>query len=250
MNALLFLLIGLQFPEVLDGIEDRAAGTLAFAAGAIVLALLGLRLAWMLAMAPFVARATDDDEPQHRSIVRREQIVMGWSGMRGALSLAAALAIPLSAGGAAFPDRSLVIFLTYTTILLTLIPPALTLPALLRRLGLAETDARRREATEARRRLAHAALHRLESLAGEEEISEAAADRLRGIQEARLERLETALDGTRTNGGDDDGDRRVRRELVAAQRRQLAELRREGLPADAAREIQRELDLDESRLGG
>ena len=247
LNALLFLLVGFQFSAVVDGIEGRDALTLAVAALAVAVAAVALRIAWMLVMTPFVARAADGDPD--RPTLRREQVVMGWSGMRGALSLAAALAIPLRTGGQPFPERSLVIFLTYTTILLTLVPAALTLPALLRRLGLAQSDARRRQATEARRRLAHAALERIEGLAGHEELPEPAANRLRGIQEARLQRLEAALDGDREGPEEPGAERRARRELVAAQRRELAQLRRDGLPADTAREIQRELDLEESRLG-
>jgi CPA1 family monovalent cation:H+ antiporter len=252
LNAVLFLLVGLQFSDVIDGIEGRDAVTLAGAAAAVAGVIIALRLAWMLTMTPFVARATEDDQPPQRATVRREQLVMGWCGMRGALSLAAALAIPLQAtGGGPFPARSLVIFLTYTTILLTLVPAALSLPVLLRRLGLAETGARRRETIEARRRLAHAALEQLEALAGDDSLPEATVNRLRGIHEARLERLESQL------GDDDDerahrtGDeRRARQELLAAQRRELAELRGGGLPADTARELLRELDLEESRLSG
>ena len=249
LNALLFLLVGLQFSAVVNGIEGRDAATLVLAALALGAAVVALRIAWMLVMVPFVARAAADGDARSRAIVRREQLVMGWSGMRGALSLAAALAIPLLAGGAPFPDRSLVIFLTYTTILLTLVPAALSLPALLRRLGLAQSEDRRREATEARLRLGHAALERLEALAGEEELPEGTANRLRDLHEARLRRLESALGGDRVDRQRSGGDQRARRELVNAQRRKLVELRRGGLPADTAREIQRELDLEESRLG-
>jgi Na+/H+ antiporter len=249
LNALLFLLVGLQFSAVINGIEGRDAGTLILAAVVVGAAILGLRLAWMLTMTPFAARAAADGDPPDRGTLRREQLAIGCSGMRGALSLAAALAIPLRAGGGPFPERSLVIFLTYTTILITLVPPALALPALLRRLGLAQSEARRREATEARRRLAHAALERLEALARDEELPEGLANRLRGIQQARLERLESALGEEEDR---DDGktatEQRARAALLSAQRRQLAELRRDGLPADTAREIRRDLDLEESRL--
>ena len=244
LNAFLFLLVGLQFSAVIDGIEGRDAGTLILAAAAVGAALVSLRIGWMLTMSPFVARAA---EAQDRRSLRREQLVMGWSGMRGALSLAAALGLPLEAAGHPFPGRSLVIFLTYTSILITLVPPALTLPPLLRRLGLAQSEARRRETTEARRELAHAALERIERLAREEELPEPAAERLRGVYETRLHRLESSL------GGDDDGssgtDRDARHAIVEAQRTQLARLRREGLPADIARELRRDLDLEESRLG-
>ncbi len=244
LNAFLFLLVGLQFSSVIDGIEGRDAGTLILAAAAVGAGLIALRVMWMLTMSPFVARAA---EAPDRRTLRREQLVMGWSGMRGALSLAAALALPLASDGDPFPARSLVIFLTYTTILITLVPPALTLPPLLRRLGLAQSEARRRETNEARRDLAHAALERIERLARNDELPEGAAERLRGVYETRLHRLESTLDG------DDDrssgGDRNARHGIVEAQRTQLARLRREGLPADIARELRRDLDLEESRLG-
>ncbi len=246
LNGLLFLLVGLQFSAVVDGIENLDGVTLLGAALAVAATVIVLRMLWMLLATPFVARAAAG-EPLDRQTLRREQFVLGWSGMRGALSLAAALAIPLETGGDAFPARSLVIFLTFTTILITLVPPALTLPALLRRLGLVQGDARRRESDEARRRLAHAALERLEGLAGDDQLSEGAVDRLRARHEVRLQRLESALDDEQS---DRHGDElRARREVLEAQRRELHELRRQGLPADTARELQRELDLEDSRLG-
>ena len=244
-TSFLFLLVGLQFSSVIDGIEGRDAGTLILAAAAVGAGLIALRVMWMLTMSPFVARAA---EAPDRRTLRREQLVMGWSGMRGALSLAAALALPLASDGDPFPARSLRhLPHVHDDPPITLVPPALTLPPLLRRLGLAQSEARRRETNEARRDLAHAALERIERLARNDELPEGAAERLRGVYETRLHRLESTLDG------DDDrssgGDRNARHGIVEAQRTQLARLRREGLPADIARELRRDLDLEESRLG-
>ncbi len=244
LNALLFLLVGLQFSAVLDGIQSHATGRLIGAAALVGVVVIALRMAWMLTMTPFVARAGGDERVDRRQL-RGEQLVLGWSGMRGALSLAAALAIPLRSHNAPFPDRSLVIYLTYTTILLTLVAPALTLPAVLRRLGLGG-GRRGQERLDARRALEHAALERLETLARDDGLSEATATRLRSLHEARLERLGDGVDDPDHAGA---AGRRARLALVEAQREELARLRREGLPADAARELQHDLDLEESRLG-
>jgi CPA1 family monovalent cation:H+ antiporter len=108
--------------------------------------------------------------------------------MRGALSLAAALAI----GTKGFPDRDLVIFVVYAVVVLTLVVPGLTLAPLLRPVGLTEDEARLRAGAEARLRITHSALERLEDLAADGAPEHLVA-RLRDRYAARLERLETRL---------------------------------------------------------
>ena len=184
-----------------------------------------------------------------------EKFVLGWSGMRGAVSLAAALAIPLTARGQPFPDRDLLIFLAFVTIVLTLSVPGLTLPALVRRLGIGEEEETARAEARARIQLAHAALQRIEDAAERERLSDSTVAQLRAAYESRIHRLEPQADGDGDGGGDDDTDRawrlrRLHRDLVVAERDRLRELRREGeISADSQRRIQRDLDLEESRIG-
>src|SRR4051812_44915901 len=116
LDGMLFLLIGLQIPTILEGIQGAAALTLAGYALLVTAVVMGARLAWMLVVPPLL----------HSHTPRGERVVIGWSGMRGGLSLAAALAIP----HAGFPDRDLVLFITYAVVVLTLVVPGLTLAPL------------------------------------------------------------------------------------------------------------------------
>jgi CPA1 family monovalent cation:H+ antiporter len=172
--------------------------------------------------------------------------------MRGGVSLAAALAVPLTAEGHAFPDRAVVIFIAYITIAATLVIPGLTLSPLIRRLGLGEEEAVAREEARARVQLAHAALRRIEDLAASEQLPEALQDQLRFRYEQRISRLEPDARG---RAADDDAAhtaqrvRELRHELIAVERRRLTDLRRRGeISAETQRRIEHELDLEESRL--
>jgi CPA1 family monovalent cation:H+ antiporter len=172
--------------------------------------------------------------------------------MRGGVSLAAALALPLTANGHAFPDRANIIFIAYVAIAATLVIPGLTLSPLVRRLGLGEEEAVAREEAKARVALAHAALGQIEELAEQEDLPEPLLDQLRMTYELRISRLEPRLDGREASSGpaqDAHRVRELRRELIATERRRLAELRRRGqISTHSQRQIEHELDLEESRL--
>jgi Na+/H+ antiporter len=235
LDGLLFVLIGAQIPSILDGIEGADAPKLAGYAVLFTAIVLGVRMLWMLVIPPLL----------HSHTPRAERIVIGWSGMRGGVSLAAALAI----GTEGFPDRDLVLFIAYAVIVLTLVVPGLTLAPLLRAVGLGESEEQRRRDAEARLRITHAALERLEDLA-EQGAPEHLVTRLRDRYEARLERLEHRVGG---HEEDHDGDvavtARLLNEMIEAERDDLRKMRRErAYPAETLRDIERELDLDESRL--
>ena len=179
---------------------------------------------------------------------------MGWAGMRGAVSLAAALALPLETdAGAPFPERELVIFLAYCVVLFTVVVQGLTLPALIRRLGVTD-DGSEEEAEEhaARIAAAEAALAALDGLVEEEWTREDTVERMRGMYEFRRRRFAT-LRGDRE---DEEGivDRslayqRLLRDVIEAQRATIVQMRNEGLiSSDVMRRVERELDLEESRL--
>ena len=253
LNALLFLLVGLQLRSVLDGIGGRDAGTLAWQATAVVLVLFALRLAWMF-IVPGALRVTAPlVRGPRRGFDWREQVVLGWSGMRGALSIAAALSIPFAtfAGGRS-EARSLVVFLAFAATFVTLVLPGLTLSPLIRVLGLGESERRLRLALEARLRVIRAALSRLDAVAESGEISERALARLRELYESRAGACEARLGEHESRPGVDalEEERRVHRALLDAQRAALARLRADrAAPVESLREIEHELDLEASRLG-
>src|SRR5918996_692419 len=182
----------------------------------------------------------------------REATVLTWSGMRGAVSLAAALALPLATdAGTPFPDRDLIVFLTFAVILGTLVLQGLTLPSLIDALGLEDDRLADKEEAKARIHAAEAALARLEELLEEEWVLEDTADRLRGLYNFRRERFRSRFgaESDRTIEDRSSNYQRLRHELLAAERRAILELRRSGRIDDAVmRRVERDLDLEDARL--
>jgi CPA1 family monovalent cation:H+ antiporter len=167
------------------------------------------------------------------------------------ISLAAALALPLTIGGEApFPGRDLILFLTFCVILVTLVVQGLTLPALIRVLGLEDDGNQEREEIKGRIEVANAALTRIDELAEEDWVREDTTERVRGVFNYRRSRFVARFDGA------DDGleersaaYQRLLRELLRAQRATLIRLRNEGRISDEVmHRIERDLDLEESRL--
>src|SRR3712207_6474114 len=171
--------------------------------------------------------------------------------MRGGVSLAAALAVPLQTdAGAAVQSRDLIIFLTYAVILTTLVLQGLSLPWLIRRLGLQDAAEDPGE-IKARVLAAKAALRRIDELRDAEWVRQESADRMRGLYEYRIRRFKSRFDE------DDDGEieagsqayQRLRRQVLEAERREVVRLRNEGrIDEQAMRRVERDLDLEDARL--
>ncbi|MEO7197771.1 MAG: Na+/H+ antiporter [Solirubrobacterales bacterium] len=255
LNSTLFVLVGLQLPGVLDGITELDTGQL-IADGALIAAtVIIVRLLWVFPFT-YLPRYLCGGERHHDPPPWRHTLLVAWTGMRGAVSLAAALALPfLTDGDLAFPNRELIIFLTFSVILATLLLQGLTLPPLIQLLGIdGEDDALGREEDTARQRSAEAALERLEELTGEEWVAEDTAERMRGAYSYRHRRFSARFD----SGGDGDSFdyeeravsyQRLSRELIDAQRASLIGMRDRGeINDDVLRIIERELDLEDSRL--
>lgn len=184
-------------------------------------------------------------------------MLVGWAGMRGAVSLAAALALPLTiADGRPFPARDQLIAVTFGVILFTLVGQGLSLTPLIRALGVRGDGRAEQELLLARRALMAAALARLEDLAGTGDLPPAVVADQRAHLEQRLGHLGVPTDGS--DGSDGDGQveawlaaRSLRREVLSAQRAALLALRNQGkLDDEAVRRLERDLDLEEQQLGG
>ena len=174
LNGVVFVLIGLQLPYVLDGIRGYGTWTLVMYGLAFSALLIVLRLAWVYpgaALSLWIRRrllGQDAPWPGPRSV-----FVVGWTGMRGVIALAAAISIPETLGdGSRFVQRDLIVYLTFTVILVTLVLQGLTLPPLIRALGLAGVEASGAEELEARRTLLGEAVEYLENGAEHEQDEE------------------------------------------------------------------------------
>jgi monovalent cation/hydrogen antiporter len=251
-NAILFILVGLQLQPILQGVTGSSALTLLGWAAAISLAVIGTRLAWGFTI-PYVVRALDRRPVQRlRRVGARQRLVTGWSGMRGAVSLAAALALPLEgAAGEPFPQRNLIIFLTFGVLLSTLVLQGLTLPALIRRLGVTSDDVEEREELRARLDATDAALARLDELAGAGWTPQEKVERLRGVYQHRRQGLSARAGFEEADGFQERSlaYQRLAHELLEAQRTTIVRLRNQGVISnDVMHRIERDLDLEDSRL--
>jgi CPA1 family monovalent cation:H+ antiporter len=253
VNATLFVLIGLQLRSLVDGLDGYSASTLVGWGLAVATVVTGTRFAWLFSV-PYAIRAIDRREVQR---ARRRpagwRIVYAWSGMRGAVSLAVALAIPVTTdAGDAFPQRDLIIFLTFAVIFFTLVIQGLTLPGLIRRVGIDDGGMDTEEELRGRLVATKAALREIDELGGEEWTRDETVERMRALYEYRKRRLAARAGKIDDTDGYEDRSlayQRMVQLVLGAQRDALVHMRNEGkLSNDAMNRILRELDLEESRL--
>jgi NhaP-type Na+/H+ or K+/H+ antiporter len=244
----LFTLVGAELERSVHWVPGMSALRGVLVMTAVILVVIALRLIWML-FGPIAAKAfgRPPGEP-----VWRERVVVAWAGMRGGLSLAAALAIPLQiADGSPFPDRDLVIMVAAAVIVASLLVQGTSLPWLLRRLGLRAEDFGTEE-NQARLKAARAALQWLDDYSGAESANEA-TESARALYEAKVRRLE--LSPARNEKSDDAREleqyRALRLEMLGVERSTVLALRRDGrINATLLRTIERDFDLEEARLSG
>ena len=246
LNALLFVLVGLQLPVVVDALGDIPSARLLGYAALVSATVIALRFVWVFVVLDLPKRMAG------RTSNWQGAVFLSWAGMRGALSLAAALALPLETdSGASFPGRDLILFLTFSVILVTLVGQGLTLPLVIRLLGLEDDGIDDREDANARVRAAEAALVRLEELVSEDWVRDDTVERIRGAYRFRTDRFSARFDD-----GDDGAIesrsqdfQRLRRELLDAERNALLELRRSGaISNEVWLRVGRDLDLEDQRL--
>jgi Na+/H+ antiporter len=249
LNAMLFILIGLQLHPILSGVTERSVVALVGLAVAVSTVVIGVRLVWGFTV-PYLVRVLDRRPAQYaRRVGPQERLIAAWSGMRGAVSLAAALALP--SGGDGFPERDLMIFLTFSVIFATVVLQGLTLPALIRHLQIRRDETGQNEELRARLGATEAALARREELAAEDWTRDDTVERLRALYEYRHRRL-SARAGLVTDDGYEARSlayQRVVRELIESQRRAIVRLRNQGaISNEVMHRIERDLDLEDSRL--
>jgi CPA1 family monovalent cation:H+ antiporter len=253
INATLFVLIGLQLPQILDRLGGYSTRELLVDGAAISGVVIAVRIVWVFA-STVVIRALDRRPSQRaRRADWRTRFLGSWVGMRGAVSLAAALAIPISTdAGAPFPARDLILFITFCVIIATLVVQGLTLPLVIRGLGLTDDGAaEREEEVHARLVATKAALERIEELSDEDWTRPDTLERLRNAYLFRKRRFAAQAGKIDDDGYEDQSVayQRTLREVLDAQRRAVVELRNNGeISNEVMHHIERELDLEDSRL--
>ncbi|WP_458317810.1 Na+/H+ antiporter [Mycolicibacterium brisbanense] len=252
INAILFALVGLQLHAIIGGLGDYGLATSAAYALAVTGAVVAVRFVWFFSV-PYLGRFVDLRRHRHARDVRASwQLVTVWSGMRGAVSLAVALAVPaLTADGVPFPCRNLILFVTFVVIFFTLVVQGLTLPMVIRRLAVGREDPATDEEARARLAAAKVALATIDGFAEDATADDDAVQRLRGLYHARAHRFAARLGKIEDDGYDDRSlaYQQMVRVVLQAQRDALISMRREGtLSNEGMNRILRELDLEESRL--
>lgn len=253
LNGLVFLLIGLILPSLVRSLASTIGHYIWF--GIIVsLTVIVVRIAWIFIVAPLRRKipgvAKNDPLPSWQ-----ELLLLSWSGMRGIVSLAAALALPYTdQSGAPLAGRSAIIFITLCVIVVTLLLHGTTLAPLIARLGISETDARRGQEIAIRVQALQEGVRYLRSIEdtlqtpGEME----AAGRLLGEYERRIGHLQGHIDEQESDRDAEDereSDRRLELAALDAERREIARLRREGkIPDEVYQTIEYDLDLAGLRL--
>ncbi len=255
IEGMVFLVTGLQARSVIAGIRGYSASELAISAALVSAVVIVARFVWLYPAA-YLPRWLVP-------AIRRKDPYPPWqwpfalasAGVRGVVSLAAALAIPLiTASGQSFPARDLTLFLTFSVILVTLVGQGLLLPSIFRMLGLAhagrrELRAELAEEREARRLAVETAIERFDRLAIERSLSEEIVKPLRAAQRARLLQLEMKCDDADPRRKFADIHDEIERQLIVAERQLINDLYRDGkLKDEPRRRIERDLDLREAHL--
>ncbi len=253
LESSVFALIGLQLPVVLDGLGDYEGTDAAWYAVAVFLVVAAARFVWVYP-ATYLPRLSARVRAREGELSWKGPFVIGWAGMRGVVSLAIAFSIPLTVhGGNPFPERNLILFLTFTTVIGTLLVQGVTLPPLIRLLKFPAHDVQAETLAEAnaQAQASRAAEQRLDELLADERNALPAplADRLRTVLERRRNAVWERLGQVNPVTGEtvDDTYRRLSREMIGAEREVFVRLR-DGryIDDEMLRTLLRRLDLEEA----
>jgi CPA1 family monovalent cation:H+ antiporter len=248
LNGLIFILIGLQLPVVLQHIQNHSFLTLLFYGSVVSIATIVLRLVWVYP-ATYLPRwfskriRRREPRPSPRAVT-----IVAWSGMRGVVSLAAALALPLTVNSLPFPNRDLIIFLTFSVIFATLVIQGVSLPHIVKWLGIKPSDQELREEQEARMKIVTRVIEHIEehySIG----LSDEVLNQIKTKYEIRVQRIKKDQANGKISPEQVNEFLRVQQEIIQVERAMLSEFRREGkITEEALRKIEYELDLEETRL--
>jgi Na+/H+ antiporter len=244
LESLIFMLVGLELPRVVVALRTHTLKELLAIVLATTLVCILVRFVWV-----FISiYVFDGDRGAGRSRSSRrwkKPFFIAWAGLRGADSLVIALALPLTIrGGAPFPSRDLIIFVTFGVIFITLVLQGFTLAPLVRRLGLEQDEAEAHEERLVRVAMADAALDRLREIARDERLPKDIVAKVRDEYEQRRRVAKQIHLPQQKNGFDSAAYRALRRRMQAAERAELLKLAETGkIGGDVMRHVQRQQDL-------
>ncbi len=253
LNGTLFVLVGLQLRSAVQNLVSYSLAEAARDALLVAAAVITTRLIWYYTV-PYIIRAVDRRPQQRlRRVGARHRFPSAWAGFRGGVSLAAALAVPVTVvDGSRFPGRDLIVLVTFGVILVTLLVQGLTLPAVLRWARLPDDSAEAQEQQLAERTATQAGLVALPDVAARLEIPPAVAERVRADYEEHLRNLADPVDDDTEDGNgraEHEAYERLRAALLADKLIAVIRLRDEGRIDDIVlRRVQARLDAEEARL--
>lgn len=247
VNGIIFILIGLQMPTILQNIGNHSLVELLQYGAIISIATIVVRLIWIYPGTYLPRRLSKSIRQEVRPSLGGVTIV-GWAGMRGVVSLAAALALPLTIGeGVQFPNRDLIIFLTFCVIFATLVLQGLTLPVLIRWFKIKDDDSHTRHDQEARLQIAYSVIEHIEMNYGL--LPDEVLNQIKSKYEIRIQRIQKDTTNRKMTDAEIREFLRIQKELLRKERDEIRKLRREKkLAEEVLRKIEYELDLEESRL--
>ena len=253
LNGFVFVTIGLQLPGILRDLRGHSFGALIDEAALISSAVVLVRIGWVF-VATYLPRLFSKKLREQEAAPSGQVAIIAWAGMRGAISLAAAFALPLTlADGRAFPGRNYLLFLTFAVILTTLVFQGLTLPFLIRKLGVKDDGITDEEERSARIAANSAALGYIDAVAGGEGRPNDVVSRLHAEYDDRMRELEACCAATGNPSGEvaTPQYQQLQQEALKIERETIIDLRnRHVINDEALRRIQRDLDLAEARLTG
>jgi CPA1 family monovalent cation:H+ antiporter len=252
LNGLIFILIGLQLPEVLQSLSGHSWGQMIGYASVILIPVILVRLVWVFA-ASYIPRIFSRKFCVNNPLLNWRQVALvGWTGMRGVDSLAAALAVPLFVkDGTPFPGRDLIFFLTFAVIFGTLVLQGLSLAPVIRWLQVVDDHVLEKEEKKARLKANQAALKKLEEIALSQPLNTLTIQRLKVEYEDRIAQLasETMEADDSSRGLFTAEYESITRLTLEAEREVILQLRNDRVINDEVlRHIQRDIDLAEARL--
>jgi CPA1 family monovalent cation:H+ antiporter len=252
LNGLIFILIGLQLRSVMQGITNYSKKELILYGAVVSFVVIIIRFIWVVPAA-MLPRLLSKRIRTKEAFDPRNMVVFGWAGMRGVVSMAAALALPLTMNGIAFPNRDLIIYLTFCVILSTLVLLGLTLPWIIKKMKLPKHSIAAEEYDVRNTVVSYTIAHIEENLSL---LKDELLNNIKTKYEIKFNRLQRTDLPAGYFGQDEQHKEnlfneftKLQMDLIGVERKILSELHRKGKASEEIlRKIERELDLEETRL--